>query len=60
MNKALQQLNERYEAMMFAKTPELGRKAARELVRLCVSAAAACVPPVIRKSRFGLRTSLSS
>ena len=33
MNKALQQLNERYEAMMFAKTPEIGRKAARELVR---------------------------
>jgi hypothetical protein len=26
-------INDRYEALMFAKTPEAGRKAARELVR---------------------------
>jgi hypothetical protein len=33
MNKQNQLINDRYEALMFAKTPEAGRKAARELVR---------------------------
>ena len=32
MNRAQQLINDRYEAMMFAKTPELGRKAARDLI----------------------------
>ena len=34
MNKEIQLINERYEAMMFAKSPESARKAARELVRV--------------------------
>ena len=34
MNKLNQLINDRYEALMFAKTPEAGRKAARELVRI--------------------------
>lgn len=33
MNRKNQLINDRYEALMFAKTPEAGRKAARELVR---------------------------
>ncbi|MBV8708485.1 MAG: hypothetical protein JO182_00800 [Acidobacteriaceae bacterium] len=33
MNRQNQLINDRYEALMFAKTPEAGRKAARELVR---------------------------
>lgn len=34
MNRQAQQVNDRYEAMMFAKTPEAARKAARELTQL--------------------------
>jgi hypothetical protein len=34
MNRESQLMNERYEAMMFAKSPEVARKAARELVRV--------------------------
>lgn len=34
MNRESQLINERYEAMMFAKSPESARKAARELVRV--------------------------
>ena len=34
MNKQTQIINDKYEALMFAKTPEVGRKAARELVRV--------------------------
>lgn len=33
MSRADQLIHDRYEALMFAKTPELGRKAARELVQ---------------------------
>lgn len=32
MTRAEQQIHDRYEALMFAKTPEAGRKAARDLV----------------------------
>ncbi|MBV8550095.1 MAG: hypothetical protein JOY54_02265 [Acidobacteriaceae bacterium] len=34
MNRRTQTINERYEAMMFAKSAEEARKAARELVRV--------------------------
>lgn len=33
MNRHIQLVNDRYEALMFAKTPQRARKAARELVR---------------------------
>ena len=33
MNKRTQLINDRYEALMFAKTSDAARKAARELVR---------------------------
>ena len=33
MNKTTQMINERYDALMFAKSPDGARKAARELVR---------------------------
>lgn len=36
MNKRIQLINERYEALMFAKNPEAARKAARELVRTVI------------------------
>ena len=36
MNKRTQFINDRYEALMFAKTPETARKAARELVRAVI------------------------
>jgi hypothetical protein len=34
MNRENQLINDRYEAMMFARSPEAARKAARELVRV--------------------------
>jgi len=34
MNRETALINDRYEAMMFAKSPEGARKAARELVRV--------------------------
>ena len=34
MNRNSQIINERYDALMFAKSPESARKAARELVRV--------------------------
>jgi hypothetical protein len=34
MNRENQIINDRYEAMMFAKSPEAARQAARELVRV--------------------------
>ena len=34
MNRNSQLINDRYEALMFAKSPEAARKAARELVRV--------------------------
>ena len=36
MNKRTQLINDRYEALMFAKNPEAARKAARELVKTVV------------------------
>lgn len=36
MNRRTQLINDRYEALMFAKTPEIARKAARELVRVVI------------------------
>jgi ribosomal 50S subunit-associated protein YjgA (DUF615 family) len=36
MNRETQLINDRYEAMMFAKTPEAARRAARELVRVAL------------------------
>jgi hypothetical protein len=34
MNSKSQMINDRYEALMFAKSPQAARKAARELVRV--------------------------
>ena len=34
MNRRTQMINDRYEAMMFAKSPEQARAAARELARV--------------------------
>lgn len=34
MNKQTQLINERYEALLFARTPESGRKAAKELIKV--------------------------
>jgi len=34
MNRNTQLINERYDALMFAKSPEAARRAARELVRI--------------------------
>ena len=36
MNKRTQLINDRYEALMFAKNPQSARKAARELVRTVI------------------------
>jgi hypothetical protein len=36
MNRRTQLINDRYEALMFAKTQEAARKAARELVRAVI------------------------
>jgi hypothetical protein len=36
MNRRTQMINDRYEALMFAKTPEAARKAARDLVRTVI------------------------
>jgi hypothetical protein len=41
MNRNSQLINERYEAMMFAKSPEGARRAARELVRFVLGDAIA-------------------
>lgn len=34
MNRQTQLVNERYEALLFARTPEAGRKAANELIKV--------------------------
>jgi len=34
MNRHTQMVNDKYEALMFAKNPEAGRQAARELIRV--------------------------
>ena len=44
MNRLNQLINDRYEALMFAKTPEAGRKAARELVRIVLGEEALQLP----------------
>jgi hypothetical protein len=44
MNRQNQLINDRYEALMFAKTPEAGRKAARELVRIVLGEEALQLP----------------
>ena len=41
MNRESQLINDRYEAMMFAKSPEAARKAAQELVRVVLGDEAA-------------------
>ena len=33
MNRRVQLINDKYEALLFARTPEAGRQAARELIR---------------------------
>jgi hypothetical protein len=44
MNREIALVNDRYEAMMFAKSPEAARKAARELVRVVLGDEAARRP----------------
>ena len=44
MNKHTQLINERYDALMFAKSPEAARRAARELVRVVLGDEAASRP----------------
>jgi hypothetical protein len=44
MNKHTQLINERYDALMFAKSPEAARRAARELVRVVLGDEAANRP----------------
>ena len=41
MNRHNQLVNERYEALMFAKTPQAAQKAARELIRIVLGDEAA-------------------
>jgi len=44
MNRQAQMINERYEAMMFAKSAQEARKSARELVRLVLGDEAVSLP----------------
>lgn len=44
MNRRIQMINDRYEAMMFAKTAEQARGAARELIRAVLGDEAAQKP----------------
>ena len=44
MNRFTELVNNRYEAMMFANSPEAARKAARELVRVVLGDEAAILP----------------
>jgi hypothetical protein len=44
MNRETALINDRYEAMMFAKSPESARKAARELVRVVLGEEAVARP----------------
>jgi hypothetical protein len=44
MNRHNQLINERYDALMFAKSSEAARKAARELIRLVLGDEAATRP----------------
>lgn len=44
MNRETALINDRYEAMMFAKSPDAARKAARELVRVLLGEEALKLP----------------
>ncbi|MBV9758932.1 MAG: hypothetical protein JO340_00060 [Acidobacteriaceae bacterium] len=44
MNRQTQLINERYEALMFAKSSEAARRAARELIRIVLGEDAAGRP----------------
>jgi hypothetical protein len=44
MNRENALINDRYEAMMFAKSPEAARKAARDLVRVLLGEEALRLP----------------
>jgi hypothetical protein len=44
MNRETALINDRYEAMMFAKSPEAARRAARELVRVILGDEALAQP----------------
>jgi hypothetical protein len=44
MNRHKQLIHDRYEALMFAKSPEAGRKAARELVQIVLGDEALSMP----------------
>jgi hypothetical protein len=44
MNRNTQLINERYDALMFAKSPEAARRAARELARVVLGEDAAGWP----------------
>jgi hypothetical protein len=44
MNRNAQLINERYDALMFAKSPEVARRAARELARVVLGEDAEGLP----------------
>jgi hypothetical protein len=44
MNRNAQLINERYDALMFAKSPEAARRAARELARVVLGEDAVGLP----------------
>ena len=44
MNRNIQLINERYDALMFAKSPEAARRAARELARVVLGEEAVGLP----------------
>lgn len=44
MNKRTQLINERYEALLFARTPQDGRKAAKELIKVVLGEDALKLP----------------
>lgn len=44
MNRQTQLINERYDTLMFAKSPEVARKAARELIRVVLGDEAVDLP----------------
>jgi hypothetical protein len=44
MNRNTQLINDRYDALMFAKSPEGARRAARELVRVVLGDEAVSLP----------------
>lgn len=44
MNKQTQLINERYEALLFARTPQAGRKAAKDLIKVVLGEDALKLP----------------